>query len=221
MDNKRKEQESMIDFKINMPILRKFISSVPNGVAFHKAVFDQTQKPVDYVFLEANDAFESLTGLKRADILNRHVTEVLPGIKDDSVNWIGKYGKVAITGVGTIFESYSEHLNKWYRVIATCPEKGYFMTIFSDITGRKSVEKQREELITQLREALAEIRQLRGIIPICASCKKIRDDKGIWTQIESYIRDHSEADFSHSICPECAKKLYPELSNDCQTKPTN
>ena len=56
-----------------------------------------------------------------------------------------------------------------------------------------------------------EIKVLRGFLPICASCKKIRDDKGYWNQIESYIRDHSEAQFSHSICPDCVKKLYPDL----------
>jgi DNA-binding response OmpR family regulator len=61
----------------------------------------------------------------------------------------------------------------------------------------------------ELREALDKIKILSGIIPICASCKKIRDDKGYWNQIEAYIRDHSEAEFSHGLCPECMKKLYP------------
>ncbi len=63
----------------------------------------------------------------------------------------------------------------------------------------------------QLQKALSEVKQLSGFLPICASCKNIRDDKGYWNQIESYIRDHSEAEFSHSICPDCAKKLYPEF----------
>jgi len=74
--------------------------------------------------------------------------------------------------------------------------------------------KEREKLIAELRDALTEVVTLRGIIPICASCKKVRDDKGYWNQIESYIREHSEADFSHGICPECAKKLYPDLEFD-------
>ena len=56
-----------------------------------------------------------------------------------------------------------------------------------------------------------EIKTLSGLLPICASCKKIRDDKGYWNQIEAYIRDRSEAEFSHSICPKCAKRLYPDL----------
>jgi hypothetical protein len=65
--------------------------------------------------------------------------------------------------------------------------------------------------VTELEDALASVNQLSGLLPICASCKKIRDDKGYWTQIESYIHDHSEAEFSHSICPDCAKKLYGDL----------
>ena len=66
----------------------------------------------------------------------------------------------------------------------------------------------------ELREALSKIKTLSGLIPICASCKKIRDDKGYWTQIESYIHEHSDADFSHGICPECMKKLYPAFCED-------
>ena len=58
---------------------------------------------------------------------------------------------------------------------------------------------------------MAEMNSLRGLLPICSRCKKIRDDKGYWNQIEEYIREHSEAEFSHSICPKCAKDLYPEI----------
>jgi len=85
------------------------------------------------------------------------------------------------------------------------------MTIFRDITQRKLIEEEREKLIKELKNALDQVKQLSGMLPICSSCKMIRDDKGYWSQIESYIRDHSEAEFSHSICPECAKKLYPDV----------
>lgn len=70
---------------------------------------------------------------------------------------------------------------------------------------------ERERLIHKLRDALKKIRTLSGLLPICAACKKIRDDKGYWNQIESYIGEHSDAEFSHSICPECAKELYPDI----------
>ncbi|MBW2171882.1 MAG: PAS domain S-box protein [Deltaproteobacteria bacterium] len=77
-----------------------------------------------------------------------------------------------------------------------------------DITKRKRAEEEREKLVQELQDALAEVKALSGLLPICASCKKIRDDQGYWTQLEAYIRDHSEAEFSHSICPECREKLY-------------
>jgi hypothetical protein len=80
-----------------------------------------------------------------------------------------------------------------------------------EIIERKQIEREREKLIKQLQKSLAEIKTLSGLLPICASCKKIRDDKGYWNQIESYITDHSEAKFSHGICQGCAKKLYPDL----------
>jgi PAS domain S-box-containing protein len=76
---------------------------------------------------------------------------------------------------------------------------------------RKRAEAEKEKLIIQLQKALSEVKQLSGLLPICASCKKIRDDKGYWNQIETYIRDRSEAEFTHGICPDCFKKLYPDI----------
>jgi hypothetical protein len=81
-----------------------------------------------------------------------------------------------------------------------------------DITERHLVEVERERLIQDLQAALARVKMLSGLLPICASCKKIRDDHGYWKQVESYIVSHSEATFSHGLCPECVKKLYPEFS---------
>jgi PAS domain S-box-containing protein len=86
-----------------------------------------------------------------------------------------------------------------------------FQAVARDITDRKRVEAEREKIISELQNALSRIKTLSGLLPICASCKKIRNDEGYWEQIELYIRDRSEAEFSHGICPECAIKLYPEL----------
>jgi PAS domain-containing protein len=83
------------------------------------------------------------------------------------------------------------------------------LLLIRDVTERRKIELEREELIGELREALADIRTLRGLLPICTSCKKIRDDGGYWQNLEQYVSDHSEAQFSHSLCPDCIKKLYP------------
>lgn len=83
-----------------------------------------------------------------------------------------------------------------------------------EITERKRVQKERERLITELQDALANIKVLRGLLPICSHCKKIRDDEGAWHMVEVYVREHSNADFSHSICPECLTKMYPEFGRN-------
>ncbi|MEW6233805.1 MAG: response regulator [Candidatus Omnitrophota bacterium] len=86
-----------------------------------------------------------------------------------------------------------------------------------DISKRKAAEREKERLIGELQEALSKVKQLSGLLPICSACKKIRDDKGYWNQLEAYIRNHSEADFTHSLCPECAKTLYPEFFANNET----
>ena len=105
---------------------------------------------------------------------------------------------------------------KWVHEFAKniCNEAGqpeFIEGVIYDISDRKKIEKEKGQIIGELQQALAKVKQLSGFLPICSSCKKIRNDEGYWSQIESYISDHSEAEFSHSICPQCAKKLYPEF----------
>jgi len=76
---------------------------------------------------------------------------------------------------------------------------------------RKKLEQKRDDALLEKEKALDDLKILKGLLPICASCKQIRDDKGHWTQLEHYIHEHSEAEFSHGLCPECARKLYPDL----------
>ena len=82
------------------------------------------------------------------------------------------------------------------------------------VSKEMAAEEKCERLIVGLRAALSQVKTLSGLLPICSSCKKIRDDKGYWKQIEVYIQTHSEAEFSHGVCPSCARKLYPELYKD-------
>jgi PAS domain S-box-containing protein len=81
-----------------------------------------------------------------------------------------------------------------------------------DITERKQAERQRESLVAELREALSQVKTLSGLLPICASCKRIRDDQGTWQSVETFIRDRSDAEFTHGLCPDCIRKLYPQYS---------
>jgi len=79
------------------------------------------------------------------------------------------------------------------------------------------MEQERRKLLEELQEALANVKLLRGLLPICAGCKNIRDEEGYWHQVEAYIRDHSEAEFSHSVCPRCARSLYPDYFGEAES----
>jgi two-component system, response regulator PdtaR len=105
------------------------------------------------------------------------------------------------------------------RAIGTNPY-GYLVKPYDNAALKSSIEitlikhradKEKEKLIAQLEAALLQVKRLSGLLPICASCKRIRDEEGGWQQIEEYITIHSEADFSHGICPQCARQLYPEV----------
>ena len=128
--------------------------------AYHKVLFDETGKPVDYVFLEINNAFERLTGLKRENILGRRVTQVLPGIENDPANWIGVYGKVALTGEPVRCENYFEDLHRWYLISAYSPQHGYFVATFEDVTERK----KSEELLVNEKSMLRGIMENTGVM---------------------------------------------------------
>ena len=90
----------------------------------------------------------------------------------------------------------------------------FFTSVIRDISERKRIEQEREQLIVQLQQALADIKTLSGLVPICSCCKRIRDDDGFWSQIEAYVSAHTHAQFSHSICPACVKKLYPDMCDE-------
>jgi PAS domain S-box-containing protein len=121
-------------------------------------------------------------------------------ISDEEVRLAGKNGLRAIS------------LASGAALDPADPSQGV-LVVFTDISDYKRIEAEREKLIANLREALQEVKTLRGFLPICSHCKKIRDDEGYWRRIEEYIQDRSEAQFSHGICPDCAKTLYPKYAS--------
>ena len=147
---------------------RSLFTHMINGFARHKVLFDADGKPIDYVFLEINQAFEKITGLKQKDIIGKKVTEVLPGIEKDHCDWIAKYGKVATTGEPARMETFSDLFDRWYSVIAYSPEKDCFVTVFEDITRRKRTEralqKAREELEARVQERTAELSHAKELL---------------------------------------------------------
>jgi PAS domain S-box-containing protein len=132
---------------------RSLFENMTSAFAYHKIIVDEDNKPIDYEFLEANPAFEEFTGLKAENIIGKTVKEILPGIENDPGDWIGKYGKVALTGIPVTFENYAEPLDQWYSVSAYSPKKDHFAVIFINITEQKQVEEAIKKSETKYREA--------------------------------------------------------------------
>ena len=179
-----------------------------DGCAHCEMLYDETGHGKDFVYREVNDAFGRLTGL--GDVTGKRVSEVVPGILEKHPELIETYARVASTGRPERFEIEIAPLGIWFAISAYSTEKDHFVALFENITPRKQAEEGREKLIAQLTEALSQVKTLSGLLPICSSCKRIRNEKGVWEHVEMYIRDRSEADFTHGICPECAQKLYPD-----------
>ena len=117
------------------------------------------------------------------------------------------------------FAQYIQGELRWCQLFHNPLPGGGFVRTFTDITDRKTTEKEKEKLIKELQDALSEVQALRGILPICSICKNIRDDKGYWRQVESYFNQHSGILFSHSLCPQCAQEHYPKFFNKEPEKP--
>jgi PAS domain S-box-containing protein len=185
-----------------------------SDVTFEGIVFHEGGK-----VLEANQQFCSMSGYELHELLGRQVLPLViaPECRDFVRQQIesGYQEPYETTGLrkdGTkfpieILARSKEFKGRTVRAVA-----------IRDISERKRAEEERERLLLELQQALAEVKTLSGLLPICASCKKIRDDSGYWQQIEVYIRDHSEAEFTHGLCHDCAAKLYPDLLTSCPRK---
>ncbi|WP_319548355.1 PAS domain S-box protein [Desulfogranum marinum] len=169
----------------------------------------------------ANELAEKVLGLQKADIFDRSYNDPTWQITDFDGNPY-PYEKLPFNLVKRralpVFGI--EHAIQWasgkrvYLSINAAPifdsnnEFSGIVAVIEDITERKQTEIERDNLIKNLQKALNEVKILSGLLPICAHCKKIRDDKGYWNQLESYVTKHSDAIFSHGICPECVEELY-------------
>lgn len=115
------------------------LGKMPTGYAFHRIVLDETGRPVDFVFLDVNAAFEELTGFRRQDVIGKSARDILPDQAEAGREWIEACGQVATTGEQAVFEQYSPDLDRWFQVSAYCPGPGTFVTLFHDVSpGRRA-----------------------------------------------------------------------------------
>jgi len=187
---------------------RTFVDSSPDII--------YTLSPETGVIKSLNPAFETITGWQRSIWIGQEYFNL---IHPDDIDAAFRDFRAAVNSKEPLRQQSRIHSKDGLYLdleTLTVPEiqDGKTVNLLGfgrDVTKRTQAEAEREELIHELQHALERVKTLRGLIPICASCKKIRDDKGYWHQVEEYIREHSDAEFSHGICKDCARELYPEM----------
>ena len=163
--------------------------------------------------VDINPAAERIIGRPQNKVVGQQLTRVVPLESDRVSQFLGaNEGRAELSlGQGSARGHYDVRLSPIQDPRGQPVGR---LIVLRDITQRKRMEEERELLLQQLQSTLAEIRQLTGLLPICAHCKRIRDDQGYWQNVEVYVRDHSDAEFSHGICPVCMQELYPDLLED-------
>jgi PAS domain S-box-containing protein len=170
----------------------------------------------DQKFTDVNDAFLRTLGYSLDEVLGKTSSELClfeSADEQDRVSrLLAEYGSIREIEISV--RTKNGHIRQGILSGDLIQNQGreYFLTVMIDITERKQAEAHREKTIAELQSAIQQIKTLKGIVPICASCKKIRDDKGFWEGVEIYVSKHTDARFSHGLCPDCIKRLYPELS---------
>ena len=181
----------------------------------YKAVFDLSMDALLVVesgsrtIMEANDAVTPLLGYKKGEVIGKSFSDLFPEDPSSPAAPLAMYGSV-VSAEFRRKDGSAAVLDLTAALIPLAAESVILVTL-RDASDRIRAEQEREKLIRELEDALEKIKSLRGLLPICAHCKKIRDDRGYWAQVETYVEAHSLAEFSHGICPECVRKYYPEV----------
>lgn len=196
----------------------KELSDTAEKLKLYSRALEEAIDGIQIVDLEghivySNKSVEDIYGFSVEELLGKHVNEMNVD-KNFASTTILPAVRVAGRWNGELMASHKSgrEFPVWLSASLVRNAEGEpvgMVGIMRDITEREMIAEEREKMIAELQEALANIKTLRGLLPMCASCKKVRDDKGYWKQIEAYIRDHTDADFSHSICPDCKRKFYP------------
>jgi len=178
----------------------------------YKAVFDLSMDALLVVesgsrtIMEANDAVSDLLGYGKREVVGKSFSDLF---LEGSSEPLAMYGSV-VSAEFRRKDGSAAVLDLTAALIPWAAGSVILVTL-RDASDRIRAEQERENLIRELEDALEKIKTLKGLLPICAHCKRIRDDRGYWAQVETYIEAHSLAEFSHGICPECVRKYYPEV----------
>ena len=156
----------------------------------------------------------SFPGRELSEVVGQIVYDIIPAHLHAAVRECIE--QVFESGETSVIETHvvNDRESWWITRFVPVRENGRVISVVAigtEITARKLAETERERLIVELRNALEKVKTLSGLLPICASCKNVRDDRGYWRRIEGYISERSGAEFSHGLCPDCATELHAEL----------
>ena len=212
-------QVHQVELEMQNEELQRTRNEMETGLLMFTELYDFA--PIGYltvdrsgIIRDANLAAASLLGVDRSHLLKRRLEMLLAAAaRTDLAALLAKVFASETREVCVVPFLEDGPLFRWAQIEAAASTSGQECRLaVMEITASKRAEAERERLIKELQAAQARVKQLSGLLPICASCKKIRDDDGYWRQIETYIQSHSEAFFSHGICPECAERLYPGMN---------
>ena len=163
-------------------------------------------------FKRLNPAWERTLGFSREELMSRPFIEFVH--PDDRERTLGQNGIVRGGGQAHHFENRYMQKDGAFRWLLwnSTPDAGarVIYGVARDITARKAAETERERLLIDLQRALAEVKELRSILPICSYCKRIRDDENYWHSVDAYISTHTNTQFSHGVCPKCFEMVVPQ-----------
>ena len=196
------------------------LTSTRGWLTVLETVLDESTDPIfnileDGTYRYVNRAFSGPFGREPGEVIGRKIWDLFS--PDEAEKRMAVVRKAFATGQPIVFDvrvptpaGDTFYITSVKPIQDSSGRVSSVVCISKDITERMRQEKEREELILSLKKALQQVRTLSGLLPICSHCKKIRDDEGYWTQMESYIQDHSMAEFTHGICPDCRKDFFPE-----------
>ena len=200
---------------MNQPLNDAEPGASPDGRFFDLAIDMLCMLDFNGHFKRLNPSWEHTLGWTREELMSRPFIEFVH--PDDRERTLAQNTSVRGGGQALMFENRYLCSDGSYRWLvwnaARDPSGGVIYSVARDITAQKQADTERNELVAELRAALAEVRTLRGILPICSYCRKIRDDANYWHTVEGYVATHTDARFSHSICPAClASEVEPQLA---------
>jgi hypothetical protein len=207
---------------------KRFLQSTLDALSSHIAILDEHG-----TIIEVNAAWNRFASENTFMGSHRGAGDNYLQLCDSASGRFSEEAPVVAAGIRAVMAGRSDefHLeypchspkeHRWFIVRATrFGGDGIIRVVIAheNITARKKLEVEREKLITELQAALAEVKTLSGLIPICAWCKNVRTDQGFWQTVEQYVRSNSEATFSHGMCPDCAKKFKADILKGNPTQP--